>query len=51
MLATYFNTYLKNAIGYKREVWSNDDYERAGEILEQQAEYLKDFFEGDDLGV
>lgn len=51
MLATYFNTYLKNAIGYKREVWSNDDYERAGEILEQQAEYLKNFFEGDDLGV
>lgn len=45
MLATYFNTFLKNSIGYKREDWSNEDYERAGELLEQQAEYLKDFIE------
>lgn len=47
MLATYFNTFLKNEIGRKREEWSNDDYERAGELLEQQAEYLKGFFEGE----
>lgn len=45
MLATYFNSFLKNSIGYKREEWSNEDYERAGELLEQQAEYLKDFLE------
>lgn len=45
MLATYFNSFLKNSIGYKREDWSNEDYERAGELLEQQAEYLKDFLE------
>ncbi|MEI5994122.1 DEAD/DEAH box helicase [Candidatus Enterococcus mansonii] len=48
MLATYFNSFLKNAIGYKREEWSNDDYERAGELLEQQADYLKGFFEGNE---
>lgn len=48
MLAIYFNTFLKNAIGYKREEWSNEDYERAGDLLEQQAEYLKGFFEGRD---
>lgn len=46
MLATYFNTFLMNAIGYKREKWSNEDYERAGDLLEQQADYLKKFFEG-----
>ncbi|HAA9071035.1 TPA: DEAD/DEAH box helicase family protein [Listeria monocytogenes] len=47
MLATYFNAYLKNSIGYERALWSNEDYERAGELLEQQAEYLKDFFGGE----
>ncbi|HCQ8734831.1 TPA: hypothetical protein OMH13_002990, partial [Enterococcus faecalis] len=45
MLATYFNSYLKNSIGYKRENWSNEDYERASELLEQQAKYLKEFLE------
>lgn len=48
MLATYFNTFLKNEIGYKREAWTNEDYERAGELLEQQSAYLKEFFEGED---
>jgi len=46
MLATYFNTFLKNSIGYERDKWTNEDYERAGELLEQQAEYLKKFFDG-----
>lgn len=46
MLATYFNTFLKNSIGYKREEWDDDDYERASDLLEQQAEYIKNFFEG-----
>lgn len=45
MLAVYFNTFLKNSIGRKREDWNNDDYERAAEILNQQADYIKDFFE------
>ena len=47
MLATYLNTYLKNEIGRKREVWSNDDYTRAAKLLDQQAEYLKNFFKGE----
>lgn len=47
MLATYFNTFLKNSIGYKREEWDDDDYERASDLLEQQAEYIKNFFEGE----
>lgn len=46
MLATYFNKFLKNSIGYEREKWTNEDYERASALLEQQAEYLKNFFEG-----
>lgn len=45
MLATYFNAYLKDSIGYKRDYWSNEDFERASDLLEQQATYLKDFFE------
>lgn len=44
MLAVYFNTFLKNSIGRKREDCNNDDYERAAEILNQQADYIKDFF-------
>lgn len=44
MLATYFNTYLKNSIGYERGKWTNEDYERAGELLDQQAAYFKKFF-------
>ncbi len=47
MLATYLNTYLKNEIGRKREEWSNDDYARASKLLDQQAEYLRNFFRGD----
>lgn len=47
MLATYLNTYLKNEIGRKREEWSNDDYVRAAKLLDQQAEYLKNFFKGE----
>lgn len=47
MLATYLNTFLKNEIGRKREEWSNDDYARAAKLLEQQAEYLKNFFKGE----
>lgn len=47
MLATYLNTYLKNEIGRKREEWSNDDYTRAAKLLDQQAEYLKNFFKGE----
>lgn len=47
MLATYLNTYLKNEIGRKREEWSNDDYARAAKLLDQQAEYLKNFFKGE----
>lgn len=47
MLAIYLNTYLKNEIGRKREEWSNDDYARAAKLLEQQAEYLKNFFKGE----
>lgn len=46
MLATYFNTFLKNSIGYEREKWTNEDYERASGLLEQQATYIKIFFEG-----
>lgn len=46
MLTTYFNTFLKNSIGYERDKWSNEDYERASELLEQQATYLKHFFDG-----
>lgn len=48
MLATYLNTYLKNEIGRKREMWSNEDYANAAKLLEQQAEYLKNFFKGED---
>ena len=44
MLATYFNSFLKKSIGYGREQWSNDDYERANSLLEQQATYIKNFF-------
>lgn len=47
MLATYLNTFLKNEIGKKREEWSNDDYARAAKSLEQQAEYLMNFFKGE----
>lgn len=47
MLATYLNTFLKNEVGRKREDWSNEDYARGAKILEQQAEYLKKFFEGE----
>jgi len=44
MLETYFNAFLKNTIGRKREEWNNEDYERAAGDLEQQAEYIKNFF-------
>jgi len=47
MLATYLNSFLKNEIGRKREEWSNDDYARAAKILEQQTEYLMNFFKGE----
>lgn len=40
MLVIYFNTYLKNKIGNKREHWSSDDYKRAATFLEQQVEYV-----------
>ncbi|KSU23180.1 DEAD/DEAH box helicase [Lactococcus lactis] len=45
MLAIYFNTFLKNYIGRKREAWNNEDYERAANVLDEQAEYIKNFFE------
>lgn len=44
MLAIYFNCYLKNAIGRNRDEWSNDDYEKASDLLEQQYKYLEKFF-------
>src|SRR5690625_4193141 len=47
MLAIYFNTYLKNEIGLAREDWSNDDFERAAALLDQQTEYVQNFLIGD----
>lgn len=46
MLAIYFNTYLKNQIGRKREEWSNEDFERAAYLLEQQANYVDNYLRG-----
>lgn len=43
MLATYFNTYLKNEIGLPRNKWSNSDFIRAEYLLNQQAEYVREF--------
>lgn len=40
MLAVYFNSFLKKKIGRKRENWLNEDFERAAELLDQQAEYV-----------
>lgn len=48
MLARYFNFYLKNEIGYGRENWNNEDFERANKLLEQQAGYIKEFLKGAD---
>lgn len=47
MLAIYFNTYLKNQIGLARANWSNDDFERAATLLDQQTEYVRNFLMGD----
>lgn len=47
MFATYLNTFLKYEIGRKREEWSNDDYARAAKLLDQQSEYLRNFFRGE----
>lgn len=44
MLAIYFNSYLKNSIGRDRVEWSNEDYEKASNLLEQQYRYLEKFF-------
>lgn len=46
-LATYFNTYLKQRIGKPRDEWSNDDYERAAMLLDQQAEYVEEYMRGE----
>lgn len=29
-------------------MWGNEDYANAAKLLEQQAEYLKNFFKGED---
>ena len=38
---------VKYKIGRGRKEWSNDDYARASKLLDQQAEYLRNFFRGD----
>ncbi|MGM0293125.1 DEAD/DEAH box helicase [Enterococcus sp. AZ062] len=46
-LATYFNSYLKNKIGRKRDLWSNDDYARAAILLDQQQQYVDEYLKGE----
>ena len=40
MLAVYFNKYLREEIGKKREEWIISDFERANELIDRQAEYV-----------
>ena len=43
-VSNLFQFILKKSIGYSREQWPNDDYERANSLLEQQATYIKNVF-------
>ena len=49
MLAIYFNTYLKNELGKKREEWNVSDYDIAFEKLKVAEEFvekvLREYFE------
>lgn len=40
VLATYFNTYLRNKIGSTREKWLIADFQRANELLDKQTEFV-----------
>ena len=41
MLAMYFNTYLRNAIGKKREEWQMTDFDIAFEKLKSAEEFVE----------
>jgi superfamily II DNA or RNA helicase len=45
MLATYFNTYLKNALGKPKKEWLTEDCIRALEILPEINEYVTNLLE------
>lgn len=41
MLAMYFNTYLRNAIGKKRDEWQMTDFDIAFEKLKSAEEFVE----------
>ncbi|WP_158191822.1 DEAD/DEAH box helicase [Leuconostoc citreum] len=41
LLAIYLNNYLRKQIGNTRANWSTDDFEHAGDLLDQQYQYIK----------
>ncbi|MGO3535244.1 MAG: DEAD/DEAH box helicase [Leuconostoc mesenteroides] len=41
LLAIYLNNYLRKQIGNTRANWSPDDFEHAGDLLDQQYQYIK----------